>query len=99
VRTVVCRVHGENSTREAYRRLLAGGFAPASIKVQGAVGAACCSLVWRSVLWKSLIHLRWGDSLVIVRTADQHAPRAATILTAAGGADVIIRPVHACHRY
>jgi hypothetical protein len=99
VRTVIGRVHGENGTREAYRRLLDGGFAPGSVEVQGAIGAAWRSLVWRSAPWKPLMHLRWGDSLVIVRTADEHAPRAATILQAAGGADVIMRPVPLRHRY
>ena len=82
MQTVVCRAHGQDATQEAVRRLQEGGFAPASVEVRSGLRAA-----WQSMTW-----LRRGDSLVIVRTADEHAPRAAAILDAAGAADVHVRP-------
>ena len=57
------------------RQLQEGGFSPASVEIQSPLRAAWQSMTWRSCLWPSVLHLRRGDSLVIVRTADEHAPR------------------------
>ncbi len=73
------------------RQLQEGGFSPASVEIQSPLRAAWQSMTWRSCLWPSVLHLRRGDSLVIVRTADEHAPRAAAILEAAGALEVCLR--------
>lgn len=99
MQTVVCRVHGEDAAQRALRQLQEGGFAPASVEVQSGLRAAWRSVTWPSFLWHSVVRLRRGDSLVIVRTADEHAPRAAAILEAAGAADVLTRPSSESHLY
>ena len=81
MQAVVCRVHSEEALQEAVQRLQEGGFAPASVEVRSGFRAS----------WRAMVRLRKGDTLVIVRTADEHAPRAAAILNAAGAELVHVR--------
>ena len=97
MRTVICRVHGQDVVHNVTRQLHDGGFAPGSIEVQGVLKTTWRSVLWQCSLWPFLIRLRWGDTLIIVRTADEHAQRAVTILEAAGGADINVRPAREHH--